>query len=54
MSEWIEVYGVDQVRASELTTLRLRDGRSKEVWAEENSVPLKQIGYKHLGGVVLG
>ncbi len=54
VSNWIEVYGVDQVRASELTTLRLRYGRSKEVWAEETAIPLKQIGYKHLGGKYLG
>ena len=53
VKEWIKVYGVDQAKASELTTLRLRDGRTKEAWAEETSIPLKQIGYKHLGGKVL-
>ena len=53
VKEWIKYYGVDQSKASELTTLRLRDGRTKEVWAEETSIPLKQIGYKHLGGKVL-
>ncbi|MEE8423461.1 MAG: hypothetical protein V3S49_02885 [Thermodesulfobacteriota bacterium] len=54
VKEWIEVYGVDQSKASELTTLRLRNGRTKSAWAEETSAPLKQLGYKHLGGKVLG
>ncbi len=50
VSKWIEVYGVDQLQASELTTLRLRKGKTKKIWAEETSAPLKQLGYKHLGG----
>ncbi len=54
VKEWIEVYGVDQSKASELTTLRLRNGRTKSAWAEETPAPLKQLGYKHLGGKVLG
>ena len=53
VKEWIEVYGVDQSKASELTTLGLRDGRTKKDWAEETSIPLKQVGYKHLGGKVI-
>ncbi len=54
VDEWIKVYGVDQAKASELTTLRLRDGRTKEAWTEETSIPLKQMEYKHLGGKVIG
>ena len=54
VKEWIKVYGVDQVKASEHTTLRLRDGRTKQAWAVETSIPLKQLGYKHLEGKVLG
>ncbi len=53
VKEWIKYYGVDQLKASELTTKRLRDGRIKEVWAVETSIPLKQFGYKHLGGKVI-
>ena len=51
--EWIEVYGVDLDKASELTTLEFRDGKTKEVWASEYYKFLKSAKYKHLGGKVI-
>ncbi len=54
VKKWIRVYGVDQDRASELTTLRFREGKVKKTWADETRRILKKIGYKHLGGEFLG
>ena len=51
--EWIKVYGVDMDRASELTTLNFRDGKTKEIWASEYYKLLQSAKYKHLGGKVI-
>jgi hypothetical protein len=51
--EWIKVYGVDMDKASELTTLNFRDGKTKEIWASEYYKLLKSAKYKHLGGKVI-
>ena len=54
VKEWIKVYGVDQDNAAELTSIRLRRGVTKKAWAEDRYRKLRDIGYKHLGGRVLG
>jgi hypothetical protein len=53
VKQWIKVYGVDQVKASELTASRFREGKSKKAWAKESYKQLKKTKYKHLGGRVL-
>ncbi len=51
---WTEVYGVEQGEAAELTTENLRNGKSKKEWIEYSYNALKQIGYKHLVGFIIG
>jgi hypothetical protein len=51
--EWIKIYGVDMDKASELTTIEFRDGKTKQVWASEYYKFLKSAKYKHLGGKVI-
>jgi hypothetical protein len=54
VNEWISVYGVDQDRASELTTLKFREGIPKKIWADETFRILKKGGYKHIEDKFLG
>ena len=54
VNEWISVYGVDQDRASDLTTLKFREGIPKKIWADETFRILKRGGYKHIDDKFLG
>lgn len=51
---WTEVDGVDFDRASDLTTLEFREGKTKKEWAEKIARIMKSATYKHLGGKVIG
>ena len=51
--QWIEVYGEDLDRASDLTTLEFRDNKTKKAWADKTSSILKSFKYKHLGGKII-
>jgi hypothetical protein len=50
---WTEVYGIDFDRASDLTTLNFREGKTKKDWAAQASKILKAAKYRHLGGKVI-
>lgn len=52
--EWIKVYGTDQDRAAQLTTNDFRDGEPKLAWAYRTYTILRLVGYRHLGGTVIG
>jgi hypothetical protein len=54
VNEWMSVYGIDQDRASELTTLKFREGIPKKTWADETFRILKKGGYKHVDDKFLG
>ncbi len=54
VSEWVSVYGVDQDKASELTTLKFREGIPKKIWADETFRILKKGGYKNIDYNFLG
>ena len=54
VNEWINVYGIDQDRASELTTLKFREGIPKKIWADETFRILKKGGYKNINYNFLG
>lgn len=53
VQEWTIVYGADQDRASDLTTLKLRKGKPKKAWANETYLALQKIGYRHLSAKVI-
>ena len=54
VSEWVSAYGVDQDRASELTTVKFREGIPKKIWADETFKILKKGGYKNIDFDFLG
>ncbi len=54
VSEWVSVYGVDQDKASELTTLKFREGIPKKIWADETFKILRKGGYKNIDYDFLG
>ena len=54
VNEWMSVYGVDQDRASELTTLKFREGIPKKIWADETFRILKKGSYKSIDYNFLG
>ena len=49
----IQVYGKDCDRASDLTTLEFRDGKTKKDWAVQVHRILTSVKYIHLGGNVI-
>ncbi len=54
INEWMSVYGVDQDMASELTTLKFREGIPKKIWADATFIMLKKGGYKNIDYNFLG
>ena len=53
VTTWTQVCGVDQMKASNLTTSRFRGGKNKQPWADEIYKSLKKMGYRHLGGEII-